>query len=144
MTNLDLDTAEELQVANYGIGGHYDPHFDFSRVSAYVCQALFPWLFLLFLKRGEKDPYGKRGNRIATVLFYVSLCLYKWLLTSSLHPDVTTDQGWIHCLHWIGNGRGTVNAWCSLLVQFASGWRRWFAHKTCDLIECFNFTIFIN
>jgi len=23
MTNLELETAEELQVANYGIGGHY-------------------------------------------------------------------------------------------------------------------------
>uniref|UniRef100_A0A915MTT3 Fe2OG dioxygenase domain-containing protein n=1 Tax=Meloidogyne javanica TaxID=6303 RepID=A0A915MTT3_MELJA len=53
MTNLELETAEELQVANYGIGGHYDPHFDFSR-------------------RGEKSPYGDRGNRVATVLFYMS------------------------------------------------------------------------
>ena len=28
-----MDTAEELQVVNYGIGGHYEPHFDFARVS---------------------------------------------------------------------------------------------------------------
>ncbi len=27
-----MDTAEELQVVNYGIGGHYEPHFDFARV----------------------------------------------------------------------------------------------------------------
>ena len=32
VTNLSLDTAEEWQVANYGIGGQYDPHFDFARV----------------------------------------------------------------------------------------------------------------
>ena len=31
ITNLDLSTAEELQVVNYGIGGHYEPHYDFAR-----------------------------------------------------------------------------------------------------------------
>jgi len=33
ITGLDMDTAEDLQVVNYGIGGHYDPHFDYARVS---------------------------------------------------------------------------------------------------------------
>lgn len=33
MTGLTMSTAEELQVVNYGIGGHYEPHFDFARVS---------------------------------------------------------------------------------------------------------------
>lgn len=32
LTGLEVDTAEELQVVNYGIGGHYEPHFDFARV----------------------------------------------------------------------------------------------------------------
>jgi prolyl 4-hydroxylase len=32
ITGLDIDTAEELQVVNYGLGGHYEPHFDFARV----------------------------------------------------------------------------------------------------------------
>uniref|UniRef100_A0A3Q3R1E3 procollagen-proline 4-dioxygenase n=1 Tax=Monopterus albus TaxID=43700 RepID=A0A3Q3R1E3_MONAL len=33
ITGLTVETAELLQVANYGIGGQYEPHFDFSRMS---------------------------------------------------------------------------------------------------------------
>ena len=33
VTNLSMETAEEWQIANYGIGGQYDPHFDFARVN---------------------------------------------------------------------------------------------------------------
>ncbi|CAE1292356.1 P4HA [Acanthosepion pharaonis] len=54
VTNLTLSTAEELQVANYGIGGHYEPHFDFAR-------------------KREKNAFEKIvGNRIATFLVYMS------------------------------------------------------------------------
>ncbi|CAG7818937.1 unnamed protein product, partial [Allacma fusca] len=31
ITGLELETAEELQVVNYGLGGHYEPHYDFAR-----------------------------------------------------------------------------------------------------------------
>jgi len=55
ITGLDMETAEDLQVVNYGIGGHYEPHFDFARkeeVNAF------------------KDL--NTGNRIATWLYYMS------------------------------------------------------------------------
>lgn len=54
MTGLSMTTAEALQVVNYGIGGHYEPHFDFALPDD-----------LSFEEAGM-------GNRIATVLFYVS------------------------------------------------------------------------
>lgn len=60
MTGLTTTTAEELQVVNYGIGGHYEPHFDFAR-------------------KEEKNAFKSlgTGNRIATVLFYVSFVQVK-------------------------------------------------------------------
>ncbi|XP_049773206.1 prolyl 4-hydroxylase subunit alpha-1 isoform X3 [Schistocerca cancellata] len=55
MAALTISTAEELQVVNYGIGGHYEPHFDFAR-------------------REETNAFKSlgTGNRIATVLYYMS------------------------------------------------------------------------
>ncbi|XP_055360209.1 prolyl 4-hydroxylase subunit alpha-1-like isoform X2 [Betta splendens] len=55
ITGLDITTAEELQVANYGVGGQYEPHFDFGR-------------------KDEPDAFEElgTGNRIATWLLYMS------------------------------------------------------------------------
>uniref|UniRef100_UPI00358EE987 prolyl 4-hydroxylase subunit alpha-2-like isoform X2 n=1 Tax=Myxine glutinosa TaxID=7769 RepID=UPI00358EE987 len=53
LTGLDLSFAELLQVANYGIGGQYEPHFDFSR-------------------RPFDMNLRTEGNRIATFLVYLT------------------------------------------------------------------------
>ncbi|XP_036937299.1 prolyl 4-hydroxylase subunit alpha-1a isoform X1 [Acanthopagrus latus] len=55
LTGLDVTTAEDLQVANYGVGGQYEPHFDFGR-------------------KDEPDAFEElgTGNRIATWLLYMS------------------------------------------------------------------------
>ncbi|XP_065318968.1 prolyl 4-hydroxylase subunit alpha-1-like [Gordionus sp. m RMFG-2023] len=49
ITGLDMLTSESLQIGNYGIGGHYDPHYDFS-----------------------EDPQNPISSRLATFMFYLS------------------------------------------------------------------------
>jgi prolyl 4-hydroxylase len=55
LSGLNMETSEELQVSNYGIGGHYEPHFDYAR-------------------KEEENAFKElgTGNRIATWLFYES------------------------------------------------------------------------
>lgn len=72
-TGLDMKHTEELQIANYGIGGFYEPHFDFARI---VPLRPPPW--------EKRDNYTHlsvtsnhqrnldAGERIATMLFYMS------------------------------------------------------------------------
>ncbi|KAK7130609.1 hypothetical protein R3I94_015925 [Phoxinus phoxinus] len=52
VTGLDLETAEKLQIANYGIGGQYEPHYD--------------------SKLTNDSDFQLRGGRISTVLIYMS------------------------------------------------------------------------
>lgn len=55
ITGLSMETAEDLQIANYGLGGQYEPHFDFAR-------------------KEETNAFRDlgSGNRIATWLTYMS------------------------------------------------------------------------
>ncbi|XP_032232329.2 prolyl 4-hydroxylase subunit alpha-1 isoform X2 [Nematostella vectensis] len=53
-SGLNMTTSEDLQVVNYGIGGHYEPHYDFARDGE------------------DKFTSLGTGNRIATFLSYLS------------------------------------------------------------------------
>ena len=63
-----------LQVVNYGIGGHYEPHYDHAQVGSLTSFSIYKVikLFLASFQEGE-DPFSDSttGNRIATLLFYV-------------------------------------------------------------------------
>ncbi|CAF1034857.1 unnamed protein product, partial [Rotaria sordida] len=52
-TTLSMETAEPLQIGNYGIGGHYDVHVDFS-------------------SNPDDELWENDGNRIATWLTYLN------------------------------------------------------------------------
>ncbi|KAL3079679.1 hypothetical protein niasHS_013961 [Heterodera schachtii] len=115
MTNLDMESAEELQVANYGIGGHYDPHFDFAR-------------------SGEKSPYKGKGNRIATVLFYMSqpkkggLTVYTDLETG-VAPTIHDALFWYNLLRDGAGDMRTRHAACPVLTGVKWVSNKWL-HET--------------
>ncbi|KAI3407813.1 hypothetical protein GPALN_014151 [Globodera pallida] len=121
MTNLNLATAEELQVANYGIGGHYDPHYDFSR-------------------REEKNQFDRRGNRVATVLFYMSqpkrggFTVYTDL-KMGVAPSMHDALFWYN-LHRDGNGDlRTRHAACPVLTGVKWVSNKWIHDRGQEFIR---------
>ncbi|CAI9739422.1 prolyl 4-hydroxylase subunit alpha-1-like isoform X2 [Octopus vulgaris] len=104
VTGLNVETAEELQVANYGIGGHYEPHFDYAR-------------------KEEKNAFKRlgTGNRIATFLIYMSdipsggATVFPYI-GLKLFPKKGTAAFWYN-LHKSGEGIfNTRHAACPVLV----------------------------
>ncbi|XP_017058128.1 prolyl 4-hydroxylase subunit alpha-2 [Drosophila ficusphila] len=53
VTGLSTESAEPLQLVNYGIGGQYEPHFD-------------------FMEGDGQSVFGWKGNRLLTALFYLN------------------------------------------------------------------------
>ncbi|VDN01281.1 unnamed protein product [Onchocerca ochengi] len=47
-TNLGIETAEDLQVHNYGIGGYFSPHFDCTLISIiFICGSTFYYHYVV-------------------------------------------------------------------------------------------------
>ena len=106
-----METAEPLQVVNYGIGGHYDCHFDFAR-------------------KDEPAKFAEwRGNRIATPIFYLSDVDAGG---ATVYPDIGVtvypEKGAMAFWHNLyRNGEGdyrTRHAGCPVLAG-----RKWIANK---------------
>lgn len=75
MTNLDVETAENFSVTSYGIGGHYEAHFDYIGVSQHAIGCCH---LLMRLQNDQstsifRDP--DTGDRIATLIYYVTVLI---------------------------------------------------------------------
>ncbi|NWV38138.1 P4HA3 hydroxylase, partial [Grantiella picta] len=113
VTGLDLRPpyAEYLQVVNYGLGGHYEPHFDHAT--------------------STKSPLYrmKSGNRIATVMIYLS-AVEAGGSTAFIHANFSVPVVKNAALFWWnlrrnGNGDGdTLHAGCPVLAG-----DKWVANK---------------
>ncbi|KAF6213916.1 hypothetical protein GE061_011641 [Apolygus lucorum] len=117
LSGLTTETSEELQVVNYGIGGHYEPHFDFARADEVNA----------FKSLGT-------GNRIATILFYMSDVAQGGAtafpdLKLALSPQKGTAAVWMN-LH--ANGEGDVrtrHAACPVLAG-----SKWVSNKWLHVV----------
>uniref|UniRef100_A0A674EI11 Prolyl 4-hydroxylase subunit alpha-3 n=1 Tax=Salmo trutta TaxID=8032 RepID=A0A674EI11_SALTR len=119
--NVQPPYAEYLQVVNYGIGGHYEPHFD------HATSASSP-LFKL-----------NTGNRVATFMIYVSTivahtksrhdfkCFFLMFFSDTFPLSLVFQNAalfWWN-LHRNGQGDGdTLHAGCPVLVG-----DKWVANK---------------
>ncbi|KAG9348503.1 hypothetical protein JZ751_002239 [Albula glossodonta] len=109
--NLQQPYAEYLQVVNYGIGGHYEPHFD------HATSASSP-LYRL-----------KTGNRVATFMIYLSSVeaggSTAFIYANFSIPVMENAALFWWNLHRNGQGNGdTLHAGCPVLVG-----DKWVANK---------------
>uniref|UniRef100_A0A452I8Z3 Prolyl 4-hydroxylase subunit alpha-3 n=1 Tax=Gopherus agassizii TaxID=38772 RepID=A0A452I8Z3_9SAUR len=113
LTGLDIRPpyAEYLQVVNYGIGGHYEPHFDHAT--------------------SRKSPLYrmKSGNRLATVMIYLSSVdaggSTAFIYANLSVPVVKNAALFWWNLHRNGAGNGdTLHAGCPVLAG-----DKWVANK---------------
>ncbi|TDG43158.1 hypothetical protein AWZ03_010423 [Drosophila navojoa] len=103
MTGFDMYGSEMLQVMNYGLGGHYDKHFDYFNSSV------------------ATDLTRLNGDRIATVLFYLTDVEQGGAtvfpnIEKAIFPKSGTAVVWYNLKH-DGNGDPqTLHAACPVIV----------------------------
>ncbi|XP_048851383.1 prolyl 4-hydroxylase subunit alpha-2-like [Brienomyrus brachyistius] len=100
-TGLEMETAEDLQVANYGIGGQYEPHYD--------------------SKLPNDTEFLANGGRIATVLIYMSdvemggATVFP-LIGAALKPKKGSAVFWYNLLRNGQEDERTLHAACPVLT----------------------------
>ena len=114
VTNLSMETAEELQLANYGIGGQYEAHYDCAQAH-------------------EPLPEGwsihEAGNRFSTVLIYLSNVDYGGA-TAFIEGNFSVQPEKGSAIFWYNlDNNGVVNqdtkhAACPVLIGI-----KWVANK---------------
>lgn len=126
LSKLSFDTVEDLQVLNYGIGGQYEPHYDFARPNE--------------IKTFSEES----GNRVATAIFYLSDVQAggATVFTSiglTLWPEKGSLAFWYNLLE---NGEGDYNtrhAGCPVLAGSKWACNKWIHirgqefHRPCNL-----------
>ncbi|XP_056118417.1 prolyl 4-hydroxylase subunit alpha-3 isoform X2 [Rhinichthys klamathensis goyatoka] len=109
--NVQPPYAEYLQVVNYGIGGHYEPHFDHATSDSSPLYRL------------------KTGNRVATFMIYLSSVeaggFTAFIYANFSVPVVENGALFWWNLHRNGQGNGdTLHAGCPVIVG-----DKWVANK---------------
>ncbi|XP_056330341.1 prolyl 4-hydroxylase subunit alpha-3 isoform X2 [Danio aesculapii] len=109
--NVEPPFAEYLQVVNYGIGGHYEPHFDHATSDSSPLYRL------------------KTGNRVATIMVYLSP-VQAGGSTAFIYANFSVPVVQNAALFWWNlhkNGQGnvdTLHAGCPVIVG-----DKWVANK---------------
>ncbi|KAK2873168.1 hypothetical protein Q8A67_023065 [Cirrhinus molitorella] len=127
VTGLKMETAEELQIANYGIGGQYEPHYD--------------------SKLTNDSDFQLRGGRIATVLIYMSdvdiggATVFPGV-GAALQPKRGTAVLWFNLLRNGNEDARTLHAACPVFVGskwVANKWIRTYGQefrRKCSTARC--------
>jgi len=133
MSGLNMKSAESLQIANYGIGGHYDTHFDFSRLTPIRPPPSRRKNGTLTYRYGSGTKTStiidKLGNRIATFLIYLSdVEMGGGTVFTNIHQQIRPSMGdaafWYN-LNTDGTGDyDTRHAACPVLLG-----EKWVANK---------------
>lgn len=123
ITGLTVKTAELLQVANYGMGGQYEPHFDFSR-------------------KDEQDAFKRlgTGNRVATFLNYMSDVEAGGAtvfpdLGAAIWPKKGTAVFWYNLLRSGEGDYRTRHAACPVLVGCKWVSNKWFHERGQEFLR---------